>query len=275
MNEQKSSAEYKAENEKLLAELEKPETPVEQKKEEAAAVDTEAVKVDPEEAEVSKVSDQKPETPVEQKKEEDEEKKPEPDWKKKFSDSSREAQKSVAASRKLNQAIDEANELPDPTEEELKVEYSNWDQLDDTNKKIAKDNLINNRRFSLITKGRSEAQKIEKWGAEVDKFIDDPHTLIDNADLEGKVDEFKLFANEETNHNVPLSVLVSSFLYKKSKEAKPKSKGSMFPTGSGGPQDKTKPKTDKISLQEAESLRKTNYNKYKELLTAGKISTEI
>jgi len=49
----------------------------------------------------------------------------------------------------------------------------------------------------------------------------------------------------------------------------------MFPDGSGGPNDKGKPKGDKITVAESEVLRQTNYNKYKELLQAGKISTEI
>ena len=52
---------------------------------------------------------------------------PEPEvdrLKKKFSASARENQKILAKNRKLNQAIDETNEIPEPTEEELTKEYS-------------------------------------------------------------------------------------------------------------------------------------------------------
>jgi hypothetical protein len=47
----------------------------------------------------------------------------------------------------------------------------------------------------------------------------------------------------------------------------------MFETGSGGPNERVKPKGDKISLAEARTLMKNDYKKYKEYLVAGKIDT--
>jgi hypothetical protein len=58
-----------------------------------------------------------------------------------------------------------------------------------------------------------------------------------------------------------------------SKVIKPKNKGKMFETGSGGPNERVKPKGDKISLAEARTLMKNDYKKYKEFLISGKIDT--
>ena len=58
-------------------------------------------------------------------------------------------------------------------------------------------------------------------------------------------------------------------------KAKPKKKGKMFEVGSGGPNSKMKPKGDKIFLEEAALLMRTDYKKYKELLLAGKIDDTV
>jgi hypothetical protein len=55
------------------------------------------------------------------------------------------------------------------------------------------------------------------------------------------------------------------------KSTKPKNKGKMFEVGSGGPNSKVKPLSDKISIDEAAKLMRTDYKKYKQLLLAGKI----
>ena len=53
-----------------------------------------------------------------------------------------------------------------------------------------------------------------------------------------------------------------------------KNKGQMFEQGTGGPNNVNKPK-DKISLDEAAILMKTDYKKYAELLKAGKIELDV
>jgi hypothetical protein len=195
---------------------------------------------------------------------------PSPDYKEKFSESSREAQKIHAKNRKINEGVAKAGEINDVSDEELQAEYSDWDVMSETERKLAKKNLINDKRFAIIQQTTEEAKKIEKWGDDVDKFVDDPKTLIDNPELEGKQKEFTVFANEQSNHAVPFKILVGAFLH--DMESKKKiNKGKMFETGSGGPNTKQKPISDKISVDEAAKLMKSDYKKYKELLLAGKI----
>src|SRR3990167_880715 len=196
---------------------------------------------------------------------------PEVDYKKKFAESSREAQKIAAKNKVLNKAVEEAAELDEPTEEELQREFPDWELMDEGTRKMARMTLTSTKRFELVHKATEIGIKIEKWGESVDKFVEDPATLIDNPDLEGKQDEFRTFANYTGNHGTDLKTLVSAFLYEENKKVRPANKGAMFETGSGGPNDKPKPKSDKISMADAEVLRKTDYNKWREFLKAGKI----
>lgn len=214
------------------------------------------------------------ETEETQEEEFEEPKTEEVDYKKKFSESSREAQKIIAKNRKLSQAIDDANEIPDPTDEEMSSEFADWDIMSDTEKKLATEAIISKRYRQRIAQAREETKRIEKWNESVDAFLDDPKTLMSNPLLEGKVDEFRVFASEESHTNVPFDLLVKSFLYDKATQKK-SNKGKMMETGTGGPNDKAKQKGDTITLEEAHRLMKTNYAKYKQYLLSGKIKNNI
>ncbi|KKR30733.1 MAG: hypothetical protein UT62_C0008G0008 [Parcubacteria group bacterium GW2011_GWC1_39_8] len=243
---------------KKVEEVKKKVEEMEKSKEEE---EIEEVKEDP----VKKI----PEEKVEEKEEEKE-----PDYKEKFSESSREAQKIHAKNRKLNEGLSKASEINEATEEEMIEEYPDWDVMSDTEKKLARKNFINDKRFAVVTQATEEAKKIEKWGDDVDTFVEDSKTLVDNPELEGKIEEFKVFANEISNHAIPFKILVSAFLHDISTK-KVKNKGKMMEVGSGGPNEKLKTKGDKISLDEAAKLMKTDYKKYKELLLSGKIDSTI
>jgi len=199
---------------------------------------------------------------------------PQPDYKKKFVDSSREAQILHAKNKKTNEVLQKAMEVSEPTQEELEKEYPNWEEMTTLEQRMAKDNLINNRRFQVLEEITKENKDLEKWQGEVDKFVKDPKTLNKTPELEGREDEFILFATKPTRRNVEFEVLVSAFLHDATKTTS-KKKGAMFETGTGGPSTKSKPKSDKITLEQARKLRTTDYNKYKEYLKSGKIDTTI
>ncbi len=195
-------------------------------------------------------------------------------YKKKFSESSKENQKIYAKNRIINKALVEADEVPEPTEEELKTEYNDWEIMSEVEKQLAKETVISRRWRGIISKAKEQATKIEKWNDSVDEFVEDPKTFIDNPDLEGKADEFREFATQEANNSVPMKVLVSAFLFEQSKNNKPH-KGRMFETGSGGPNDNPRPKGNKLTLEESRVLRETDYNAYKEALMSGKIQSDL
>src|SRR3990167_9188304 len=193
---------------------------------------------------------------------------------KKLSASARENQKIYAKNRVINKALVDAEEIPEPTEEELVKEFPDWDVMSDTEKVFAKETVISRNWRKTIAQAKEQATKIEKWNESVEGFVDDPKTLLDNPDLEGKIDEFREFATQEANNSVPFNVLVPAFLHNHSSNKQP-NKGRMFDRGSGGPNDKPKLKDGKITLEEGRKLRETDYGKWKEMLAAGKIESDL
>ena len=235
----------------------------EEKEDEAIEVDVQSVKEDKEEKETSDES------------EEEEQAVPSKELlKKKLSASARENQKIYAKNRVINKALTEADDIPEPTEEELVREFADWDVMSDTEKTFAKETIISRNWRKVIADAKDQASKIEKWTDSVDTFVEDPKVLLDNPDLEGKTNEFREFALQEANNSVPFNILVSAFLHNHSTN-KPNNKGKMFEKGSGGANDKPKPKDGKISLDEARKLRETDYNKWKEYNNAGKIDYDL
>lgn len=210
------------------------------------------------------------EEPKEEVKEVKEEPRVETDYKKKFVESSRESQVLHSRNKKLTEAVDQASQIEEPTDEEMTKDFTDWDVMSDTEKRLAKDNIINKRRFETIHKATQEGKDILAWNEKVDKYIDDPKVLISHPELEGKVDDFKIFATKPTRRGVDFEDLTAAFLYDMSKVVKT-NKGKMFETGTGGPNERPRPKGDKISLSEARVLMKSDYKKYKEFLIAGKI----
>ena len=201
--------------------------------------------------------------------------KPEVDYKTKFTESTREAQILHAQNKKINEAVQSALSISDPTEEELKKEFSEWDSMTDTEKRLAKDNLKSTKRFAMLEEVTKESKDIEAWNGKVDTFLDDPKSLIDHPELEGKVEEFKIFATKPTRRGLDFEDLVLAFNGASIKDAKPKNKGAMFETGTGGPNDKIKPKSDKIGIEEASKIKATDYKRYVQLLRSGKIDLTI
>lgn len=232
--------------------------------------------------ETEEVEDENPEVvvpPKEEREQEEElvEEEVEPSkelYKKKFSASSRENQKINAKNRVINQGLIKADELPEPTEEDLVKEYPDWDLMSDVEKTLAKETVISRNWRKVISESKDQATKIEKWNESVETFVDDPKTLVDNPELEGKTEEFKTFAIEEANNSVPFNILVSAFLHEHSKNGK-SNKGKMFERGTGGSNDKPQLKKGTITLEEGRRLRETEYAKWKELLTQGKIESDL
>lgn len=227
-----------------------------------------------ENAESDEEEEEPTENEIEEIEEEEEEEKEVNKLKKKFSASSREAQKLHAEKRVIDQAFLEAGDIPEPTEEELQVEFRDWDAMSDTERELARETYISRRFRAKIAEAQKRAEKIEQWEVSVDKFVADPKTLNANPDLEGKTDEFKEFAKTPENNNVPFNLLVGAFLHQYSSTAGKKHKGTMFESGSGGPNLKEKPNSEKISIEDARNLRNTDYEKYKTLLKEGKIDSQ-
>lgn len=265
--------------EELEAQLQKATSDLEemdqQDKEEAEAI----VEKTEEEEETPPSQEEQQEEPQEGESQEEEEdtkseEEEEPDYEEKFKESAKEGQELAKDKEKIDQAFLEARNLSDPNEEELKKEYADWDLMSDTEKRLAKDNLTFRRRFEIADKADQERKAITDWFNKVDEYIDNPKTLINNPDLEGKQERFKEFAKDKNRQNIPLATLAESFLYQESK-SKVKHVGKMFETGKGGEKKISNPNDGKISIEESSRLRDSNYPEYVRLLKAGKIRADI
>lgn len=213
--------------------------------------------------------DKKEEEKEEDKKEDQED----VDYKRKFAESTREGIILNSQVKKLSSVIKEVHAVPDPTDEDMIKEYGeDWDLMSETEKKLAKKSLKNDRALSMLGQVAKEAEDIEAWNKKVDEYIGDPKVLAATPVLEGKEDAFKVFASKPSRRGVDFETLTQAFLFEVEKQ-RPKNKGKMFESATGGAKDSA-PKSDKLSPLEARSLMQTDYKKYVSLLKAGKIAFE-
>lgn len=268
--------ELKAKEEEAIAEAEKIEKeglPPEEDEEEPTP------DPEPEQDPEPEPKEEEPEEETEEEPKEEEKKEPQADpskelYKKKFSESSKENQKIYAKNRLINKAIADAKDVPEPTQEELEAEFTDWELMSDVEKVFAKETVISRNWRQTIAKAQEQATKIEKWNESVDEFTTNPSTLTDNPDLEGKTEEFQDFAKQESNNSVPFNILVAAFLHESSK-TKPTNKGRMFERAKGGSNEKPLPKKNTLTLEEGRVLRETNYDLWKEKLKAGLIVADF
>lgn len=254
--------------EETLAELDKPETP--------ETPETPIDETPPDDA--AETPDEKPsdEKPADEEAEaggEEELDAEQEDYKKRYSDSTREAAILAAKLKKQNEALEQAGNIPQPTEEEMRTEFPEWDEMSATEHRLATDSVWNTRRFGLIEGVSKETKDIEAWNSKVDTFTEDPKSLIAYPRLEGKIEGFKAFCAKETRRGVDFEDLVSSFLFRVDSDRKPK-KGQMFERPTAGANTTPKPVNTKLSVEESAKLMETDYNKWQEMLMAGKLSAE-
>ncbi len=231
----------------------------------------------PDDKQVDEGKDKEVETPTETEevKEEIEKPKPKTDIEKKLLNSTREAQILYARNKQVQDAISKAAEIPEATEEELKIEFSNWDDLDDFSKKMARDSYQSKRFQQSIMEVNKHFKSLEAWEGKVTEFIEDPGTLVNDPSLEGREEEFKIFATKPTRIGVDFDVLVAAFQYELNKSKPEKKKGKMLESGNGGEKSKPAVNDGSISVDEASILRKTDFRKYMEYVKSKKIRVEL
>lgn len=283
---QPTAEELEAENKRILDQIEKEEkdnTPEED--EEEIPEEKEEEKDDEEPSPSDSDDSEDTEDDEEEKEEEQEEKKEEVKTEEKtaeqielekkekqLKESTKEGQRLYTQKQIIEGAFDKIGDIPEPTEEEMKAKYSEWDKMTTIEKELATDNLWNKKKLEVVTEASKEVKEHDVWIKKVKDFVDDPQTLIDSPELEGKVDEFRVFAGKPTRRDMDLKDLILAFNGEVAKNSKPAKKGKMFETGGGGIKEKKDPNAGKISIADSMILRDKNYPEYKRMLEAGKIA---
>lgn len=196
------------------------------------------------------------------------------DFRKRYADSTREAQQLAFKNKELNRAIEDAAGVPLPTEDELRKEYSEWEEMTPTEQRLASDNFQNKRKFELIHGATEKFKQVDEWNEKVDEFITDPKALIAHPELEGKIDDFKMFASKPSRRGWDFEDVVLAFNGEVAKNKPLPKKGKMFETGVGGNKEPAKADDGKLSVDEGRKLMKTDYKKYVQLLKEHKIRNE-
>lgn len=194
------------------------------------------------------------------------------DWENKFKNSAREAQLLTDNKSKIIQTLDNVDQLPEPTEDELRAAYPNYDMMTDVEKEIVKDNVKVKRQFNAVKEvvktDTKNAEERKAWIEKVDEFISDEITVIRYPELAGRERKFRVYAQDASKQGIPMEIVVKNFLYDYSK-LNPAKKGSMFNGNSNGqPINKN---DGKITAEQARQLRLTDNRKYQQLVREGKI----
>lgn len=203
-----------------------------------------------------------------------------PDYEEKFKQSSRQAQSIAESKKQLEEAIDKAYQMPEPTEEQVKADLQkdgiNYDELSDFEKRQAKQTLHNKNINETIRQAREEQKATEE---NTKKYVNDlevhaikPDTLKKYPALDGRENELKKFVQDvPTRIGMNFDDVIALFLVRTAKPKK-ENKGGMFPTGQGGRgEEKPKPNDGKMTLAQADVLRRTDYKKYREAVENDKI----
>lgn len=180
----------------------------------------------------------------------------------------------------LEETIKKLTSEDTPTEAELLTEYPEYKTYNAVTQKLMRDTLENKKRqirlnFQLIeqeARGRLEADV--KAVTRQAKY----------AALKGD-EKFEEFVLQPKHQGVDIETLADAYLVRTGKIQPPDATSnaapaastpkpsSGIPRGSGGP--RTPMKSKKITLEEARSLRETNYREYQRQLMAGNIESEI
>lgn len=210
-----------------------------------------------------------------------EEKKEEVDYKKKFTESSREAQAIATIKKKQDEELQLAQSIPEPTDEQVRAEVEaqgeDYDSLSVFFKNIAKTNLHNKLKNeaveAILEKQRETKEKIEARKKEVDVYSILPETLKKFPRLEGRQEEFNKYASMPKRLSLDLEDLAKLFLLDLPEPEK--HKGKMFETGNGGKAPEKKKNGGKLSIAEGAALMQKDYALYQQYLMAGKISDDV
>lgn len=205
-----------------------------------------------------------------------EEPKPPTDFEKRYKDSSREAHILRENKDKQDAEIDEVQGLSEPTEDQLRTEYPDWDDLSETERKLAKKvfhaELKEAKIREIREKYRADEQKIGERAKEAEVFAIHPDTLGKFPKLEGRQEEFMAYASKPSRLVMDLEDLAKLFIL--DLPAPTKHKGKMFETGGAGG-EKGKPKSNKLTLEQGAALKQSNWKLYVKYLKAGRIEGTV
>lgn len=210
-------------------------------------------------------------TPVDQGKDPINPNPPEPDYKVKFSESAKEAQRLLEEKRRLEAELEaerakniySITPSADPIEIELRAQYPDWDTFTDITKQVI-------RRQHQDSKLLAELAAEKKWQTEINSLVaDEKYKGLD------KDKEFERFALRPEHHSLPLKTIANAYLFEKNPPASvvPLADSQPptpvpdegLPKGSAGPRGEQN-SNQKWKASDLKQLRTTDYKKWLEVM---------
>lgn len=220
---------------------------------------------------------EEPTEPVEAPVEEDV---PEPiDYEKRYKDSSREALTLHFKNKQMAEKIEEAANIAEPTEAELK-EYAvknrgDWDLLDDFSKSLLKESYMNSKKLSLIEEVALAGKEATAWEGKITEFVNSPETVKDFPDAGDYEVDFKRYCMKDSRRGMSLEDLHASFLFNRESKANVKpvpKKKPMLLQGSGGGKP---PKPKKPTADTAKATRLRSGKEYRRKIKEGSFDLDL
>lgn len=247
-------------------------TPENPENEESENVDEEEEEIDEEEQVDDSEEGEEEETPA---KPETTTPAPEvPDYRKKFSESTRRNQIVESQFRELQKVLGDITKQEVPTDDEMRATDVDWEYRSDYEKMMAKKSVVLERRQNLILASINNIATESEFARSIDEFIST------KPELKGKEESFFEFASKPANRGASPDVLLSAFLFEvrdvtPEQDQTPKPKTEKRPTlarGTGrGGNDTPKKKEGTYSDEEVKMLRTKDPKKYFKLIREGKI----
>lgn len=197
-----------------------------------------------------------------------------PDYKKKFSESTRRNQIVESQFRELQKVLGDITKQEVPTDDEMRATDADWDYRSDYEKMMAKKTVVLERRQNHILASISNIATESEFARSIDEFI------ATKPELKGKEEAFFEFASKPSNRGASPQVLLSAFLFEV-KDVTPEQDPTPTPkvekrphlargTGRAGA-DAPKKKEGTYTDEEIKLLRTKDPKKYFDLIRKGKI----
>ena len=185
-------------------------------------------------------------------------------------ESGQEAMVLNSKNKKILETIEEANNIPEPTIEELK-EYAtkmgaDYDELDTFSQNMLKKTFKSEKKDAVLTGLVEDERNMKVWQDKVEAFSADENTLQEFPSLAGHEEDFVKYCSKKTHMNADFNLLVAGFLFKLPEETK--NKNLLLPRGGGsrnGPAKPVEPTQD-----DARADRKKDLKSYMEKVQKGK-----
>jgi hypothetical protein len=186
-----------------------------------------------------------------------------------------EAQIQAEKSKSIAAKAEQAANIADPTEAELRSfvaqDGANWDELTTFEQSMTKRTYISEKRSQLVLEAVQEGKKVDEWAGKVDTFIETTDGKPEFIELSGNEADFRKFAMKEAHRGTPIDVLLPAFLHQL--PPKKQNRGDLFLKGGGG--EKQVQKDGLMDAEQVAKLRTSNPKEYKRLIKAGKVRVEV